>query len=62
VHTAPGADDGLDEKTVAAFVAERLADHKVPRSVEFVDPPLRDDAGKARRPAGREEVLARRQA
>jgi bile acid-coenzyme A ligase len=62
VHAAPGADGGLDEKTVAAFVAERLADHKVPRSVEFVDTPLRDDAGKARRTAVREEVISRRQA
>ena len=53
---------GLDEAGVAAFVAERLADYKVPRSVEFVDTPLRDDAGKARRTAVREEVIARRTA
>lgn len=53
---------GLDETGVAAFVAERLADYKVPRSVEFVDTPLRDDAGKARRTAVREEVIARRTA
>ena len=52
----------LDESAVAAFVAERLADYKVPRSVEFVDTPLRDDAGKARRTAVRDEVLARRTA
>jgi bile acid-coenzyme A ligase len=31
------------------FVAERLATYKLPRSVEFVDTPLRDDAGKVRR-------------
>jgi bile acid-coenzyme A ligase len=30
--------------------------------VEFVDTPLRDDAGKARRTAVREEVISRRQA
>ncbi len=41
------------------FVAERLADYKVPRTVEFVDTPLRDDAGKARRSAVRDEVIAR---
>ncbi len=49
----------LDAATVAEFVAERLAAHKVPRSVEFVDTPLRDDAGKARRSAVRDEVIAR---
>ena len=57
VHAADG--HGLDESGVAAFVAERLAEYKVPRSVEFVDTPLRDDAGKARRTAVRDEVIAR---
>jgi bile acid-coenzyme A ligase len=52
----------LDETEVAAFVAQRLAAYKVPRSVEFVDTPLRDDAGKARRTEVRHEVIARRQA
>lgn len=58
VHSATA----LDEHAVTAFVAERLADYKVPRSVEFVDTPLRDDAGKARRTAVRDEVISRRQA
>lgn len=49
----------LDHSAVTAFVADRLAHHKVPRSVEFVDTPLRDDAGKARRSAVRDEVIAR---
>jgi bile acid-coenzyme A ligase len=44
---------------VKSFVAQRLAEYKVPRSVEFTDAPLRDDAGKARRTAVREEVIAR---
>jgi len=34
-----------------AFAAERLAKYKLPRSVEYVDEPLRDDAGKVRRNA-----------
>ncbi|WP_319436013.1 AMP-binding protein [Mycobacterium sp. RTGN5] len=59
VHT-DGAVLSADE--VAAFVAQRLSDYKVPRSVEFVDTPLRDDAGKARRSAVRDEVIARLQA
>jgi len=61
VH-ARGDGAALDEASVATFVAERLAEYKVPRSVEFVDTPLRDDAGKARRTAVRDEVIARRQA
>lgn len=60
VHAS--AEHDLDDKAVAAFVAERLSDYKVPRSVEFVDTPLRDDAGKARRTAVRDEVIARRTA
>ncbi len=36
--------------------------HKVPRTVEFTDRPLRDDAGKARRSAVRDEIISRRQA
>ena len=51
--------DELDEVRVREFVAERLADYKVPRTVEFVDTPLRDDAGKARRTAVRDQVIAR---
>ncbi|AQT78203.1 AMP-dependent synthetase [Mycolicibacterium litorale] len=56
VHTDGG---DLDEHGVRAFVAEQLADYKVPRGVEFVDTPLRDDAGKARRSAVRDRVIAR---
>ncbi|BBY58755.1 AMP-binding protein [Mycolicibacterium sarraceniae] len=59
VHT-DGA--GLSADEVASFVAQRLSDYKVPRTVEFVDTPLRDDAGKARRSAVRAEVIARLQA
>jgi bile acid-coenzyme A ligase len=54
--------DGLDEAAVTAFLSERIAGYKVPRTVEFSDTPLRDDAGKARRSAVREEIIARRQA
>jgi bile acid-coenzyme A ligase len=52
--------DGLDEAAVIAFLADRIAGYKVPRTVEFSDTPLRDDAGKARRSAVRDEVIARR--
>jgi bile acid-coenzyme A ligase len=54
--------DGLDEAAVTAFLSERIAGYKVPRTVEFSDTPLRDDAGKARRSAVRDDIIARRQA
>ena len=50
----------LDEQTVQAFLRDRIAGYKVPATVEFVDTPLRDDAGKARRSAVRAQVMARR--
>lgn len=52
--------EGLDESDVIDFLAERIAGYKVPRTVEFVDTPLRDEAGKARRTAVRDDVIARR--
>jgi bile acid-coenzyme A ligase len=52
--------DGLDEDAVLEFLADRLSSYKIPRSVEFTDTPLRDDAGKARRSAVRDEVISRR--
>lgn len=58
VQTA--ADSDLDAAAVTSFLAGRIASYKVPRSVEFTDRPLRDDAGKARRSAVRDEVIARR--
>jgi bile acid-coenzyme A ligase len=51
-----------DRNTISAddlreFLGERLAFNKIPRSFEFVDIPLRDDAGKARRSALRDERI-----
>ncbi|MEK9868123.1 MAG: hypothetical protein VW831_00240, partial [Gammaproteobacteria bacterium] len=40
-------------------LAERLVRYKIPRSFEFSDEPLRDDAGKVRRRALREERMER---
>ena len=58
-HALVHTQSALDEAGVREFIAGRLSNYKVPRSVEFVETPLRDDAGKARRTAVREEVLAR---
>jgi bile acid-coenzyme A ligase len=45
---APGFDDSAE---LIAFVRGRLSPYKVPKTVEFVDEPVRDDAGKVRRVA-----------
>ena len=58
VHAIVEADpDELDTAHLLAFAAERLAKYKLPRTVEIVDSPLRDDAGKVRRAALRAERL-----
>ena len=42
-----------------AHLRQRLAPHKLPRTIERATTPLRDDAGKVRRSALRAERLAR---
>ena len=48
----------VDPKAMEAHLAERLVRYKVPKSFEYVDEPVRDDAGKVRRKALREARLA----
>jgi bile acid-coenzyme A ligase len=58
VHAIIEADPSefqLDE--LLTFLGERLVRYKVPRSIEIVNEPLRDDAGKLRRSALRSERL-----
>ena len=50
---APGGD--VTEQALLDHLNERLVRYKVPRSLEFVTEPLRDDAGKVRRKSLREE-------
>ncbi len=59
LHAIVDAPTGASEDALRAHLAEHLAAHKVPKSFEFVTSPLRDDAGKLRRSALREERLAR---
>ena len=40
------------------FASERVARYKVPRSIEYTDQPMRDDAGKVRRSALRAERVS----
>lgn len=51
VHAIVDAPEGTTESELLDFLNERLARYKVPRTVEFVTEPLRDDAGKTRRSA-----------
>ncbi|MEO7572939.1 MAG: AMP-binding protein [Acidimicrobiales bacterium] len=57
VHAIVEADGSLDVDAVFAHLRERLVRYKLPRSIEVVDQPLRDDAGKVRRSALRAERL-----
>jgi bile acid-coenzyme A ligase len=58
IHAIVEADPGaLTEQELLTFAAERLAKYKLPRTVEFVDVALRDEAGKVRRAALRAERM-----
>ncbi len=56
IERSPGAT--VTEEALLRFVADRLVRYKTPRSLEFVDHPLRDDAGKVRRVAYRRDPSA----
>jgi bile acid-coenzyme A ligase len=59
IHAIVEADPAaVTEAELIAFVGERLARYKVPRTVELVDRALRDDAGKVRRSELRRQRLA----
>jgi bile acid-coenzyme A ligase len=49
IHAIVDAPGGANENELRSFVAERLVAYKCPESYEFVDGPVRDDAGKVRR-------------
>ncbi|MGH0037379.1 MAG: AMP-binding protein [Myxococcota bacterium] len=57
VHAIVDAPDRPDGDALRRHLAERLVGYKIPRSFEFVDEPLRDDAGKVRRSALREQRI-----
>jgi bile acid-coenzyme A ligase len=54
VELSPDAAGRIVDTDLRAFLADRIARYKIPRTFEFVSEPLRDDAGKARRSALRE--------
>jgi bile acid-coenzyme A ligase len=45
----------ITDDEMQTFLAERLVRYKIPRTFEFVDHVVRDDAGKVRRSALRDE-------
>ncbi|MEI6723809.1 MAG: acid--CoA ligase, partial [Betaproteobacteria bacterium] len=49
---------GVDEQGLRAHLKDRLVTYKQPRSFEFVEDPVRDDAGKVRRSELRAQRLA----
>jgi bile acid-coenzyme A ligase len=56
VHAIVEAEEeAASPEQLLEFVSERLARYKVPRSIEYTDQPLRDDAGKVRRSGLRAE-------
>lgn len=59
VQLAPDARERIGEDELRTYLEARLVRYKVPRSFEFVDDFLRDDAGKVRRTALRDARVAR---
>jgi bile acid-coenzyme A ligase len=55
VHAMVQVSGPVDEDEMRTFLGERLVRYKVPRTFEFVDHAVRDDAGKVRRSALRDE-------
>jgi bile acid-coenzyme A ligase len=54
IHAIVNAKGAVSEDDLKAHVKDRLVSYKQPRSYEFVDEPVRDDAGKVRRTALRD--------
>jgi bile acid-coenzyme A ligase len=58
VHAIVDAPEGVTNDELLAHLAERLVQYKIPQSFEYVLEPLRDDAGKVRRSAFRDQWIA----
>jgi bile acid-coenzyme A ligase len=50
VHAIVDAPEGVTDNELLLHLSERIARYKIPESFEHVSEPLRDDAGKVRRP------------
>ena len=49
VHAIVQTTVAVTDAALRAYLKERIVHYAIPRSFEFVDTPLRDDAGKVRR-------------
>ena len=58
IHAIVQVKGEADEASLRAYLKDKLVTYKQPRSYEFSDNPLRDDAGKVRRTALRDARLA----
>jgi len=54
VHAIVQAVSPLEDSSLRSFLSDLLVRYKIPRTFEFVEEPLKDDAGKVRRRALRE--------
>lgn len=59
IHAIVNATGAVTAEDLAEHLKDRLVSYKRPRSFEFVDEPVRDDAGKVRRTALRDARIAR---
>lgn len=59
VHAIVQARPGTTEEDVLDFLADKLVRYKIPRSIEFIGEPLRDDSGKVRRSQMRDQAIER---
>ena len=57
IHAIVDAPPGVSEDALREHLAAHLVRYKIPRSFEFVEEPLRDDAGKVRRSALRDDRI-----
>lgn len=55
IHAVVQTSAPVEEDELRTFLADRLVRYKIPRTFEFVDHAVRDDAGKVRRSALRDE-------
>jgi bile acid-coenzyme A ligase len=62
IHAIVQTKGAANEEALRAHLKEKLVSYKQPRSYEFVSEPLRDDAGKVRRTALRDERIAKMKA
>lgn len=61
IHAAINVSGTVADEGLIAFLRERLASYKLPKSIDRVARPLRDEAGKLRRAHIRDEAIAFRE-